>query len=61
MAAKKRKSYGKRTVPKKAGVYCVTIGVAKRANRRCVRRYANGKVRWLKKGNIQCPKTCRRK
>jgi hypothetical protein len=52
MAKKSKKA--KRT----PGVYCVTM--KKAAGTRCLRKYNDGRVRFLKKGNIQCPKSCRK-
>lgn len=40
------------------GVYCVTL--KKSAGTRCMRKYNDGRVRFLKKGNIQCPAACRK-
>ena len=67
-AAKKKKRARVRgnKVPKQPGVYCITNRPARKAIRRCVRRYKGengkaGRVVFLPLGSIQCPKTCRRK
>jgi hypothetical protein len=52
--AKKSAKRGRRP-----GVFCVNTKPATRG-KRCQRKYADGRVRFLKSGNIECPKPCRK-
>ena len=40
------------------GYYCVNTKAATRG-KRCLHKAVGGKVRFVKSGNIKCPKTCR--
>jgi hypothetical protein len=44
---------------KKPGVYCVKTKPATRGSR-CLIKKVDGTVRFLKSGNIKCPKSCRK-